>query len=134
MHVMHHTTHIFYTCTLILCIVNFGVSEDTQGSGIVYTAERRICQNITWKLESHAVYVNLTKVLKKGDGQERNVKYKVLTSGLVNVTTTTLICCPGFKENHKKKCKSKLFMFTNLREILPQKKKNKKKTDNLRFQ
>lgn len=38
---------------------------------------------------------------------ERQVKYDVLTSELVNITTTTDICCPGFFEKHKGKCKSK---------------------------
>ncbi|XP_063397383.1 uncharacterized protein LOC134681660 [Mytilus trossulus] len=83
------------------------MEPDTQGTGIVYTADKGICQNITWKLESHTVYVNLKHVLKKGDGGERQVKYDVLTSELVNITTTTDICCPGFFEKHKGKCKSK---------------------------
>lgn len=39
------------------------------------------------------------------------MKYKVLTSGLVNVTTTTVICCPGFYKKNKEKCKSKLYYF-----------------------
>ncbi|XP_052087939.1 uncharacterized protein LOC127725149 [Mytilus californianus] len=102
---MLHTTHIFCTCTLILCIANFGVSTITQGTGIVYTADRRICQNITWKLESHDVYVNVTKVARKGDGSGKNVNHTVLKPGLVNVTTTTEICCPGFFEKRKGKCK-----------------------------
>ncbi|XP_071180591.1 uncharacterized protein [Mytilus edulis] len=105
MHVMLHTTNIFCICTLILCTANLGVSIDQQGSGIVYTADKRICQNIKWRLESYEVYVKLSKVLRKGDGTKRQVKFDVLKTGLVNVTTTTVICCPGFYENHKEKCK-----------------------------
>ncbi|XP_052075529.1 uncharacterized protein LOC127712988 [Mytilus californianus] len=106
MHVMLHTTNIFCTCTLILCIANLGVSTDTQGTGIVYTSEKRICQNITWKLVNHSVYVNVSGVLKTGDGKERNAHGNVPTSGLVNITTSkTEICCPGFYKKHRKGCK-----------------------------
>ncbi|XP_076106786.1 uncharacterized protein LOC143075299 isoform X2 [Mytilus galloprovincialis] len=46
------------------------------------------------KLEKRDVYVNVSTVLKTGDG-----------SGLVNVTTTTEICCPGFYTKKKGRCK-----------------------------
>ncbi|CAC5361194.1 MEGF10_11 [Mytilus coruscus] len=106
LHVMLHTTNIFCTFTLILCITSFGVSTDTQGSGIVYTADKRICQNITWKLVNDSVYFNVSGVLKTGDGKERNVHGEVPTSGSFNITTSkTEICCPGFFKNHKGRCK-----------------------------
>lgn len=33
---------------VLLCAVTSGKETDTQGTRIVYTADKRICQNITW--------------------------------------------------------------------------------------
>lgn len=72
--------------------------------------EQIFVQDLINKLPSHlyVLYFLSTK---------RQVKFDVLTSGLVNVTTTTVICCPGFYENHKEKCKSKLFFYLPKRNI-----------------
>ncbi|CAG2254289.1 unnamed protein product [Mytilus edulis] len=88
---------------LVLCLITWGKSTDTQGTGIVYTSDKHICLNVTWKLEKRDVYVNVSTVLKTGDGKAIT---NVISSGLVNVTTTTEICCPGFYTKKKGRCKN----------------------------
>lgn len=67
-------------------------------------------ENVNYKIAITLVYILFFSKV-------RDVEYEVTKDGLFNVTTSkTEICCPGFyfNKNHKKKCKSKLSIFTYL--------------------
>ena len=89
----------FNICIILVCFSALCVSNGHTGPGHLCT------EAVSWNLTNVSSTFNATGVLKKGSGEVIIVQTEVIKVGLVNVTTSVVICCKSYEKKHKGKCK-----------------------------